>query len=139
MRWFTLIASVLAGLVLGAAPVTAAPARAVPASGLRLMTYNVNYGNPDVAATLDAIAGADADIVLLQEITASWRDALEQRFAAQYAHRAYRIHTRAAGGLLLHLFTLTHIAYYSKMSRRFSSGLSPGYAPQAVYFLWHFP
>ena len=48
-------------------------------------------------------------------------------------------HCYRGGGLLLHLFTLTHIAYYSKMSRRFSSGLSPGYAPQAVYFLWHFP
>ncbi len=63
------------------------------------MTYNLNYGNPNVAATLDAIATADVDVVLLQEITTEWREALEERFLAQYPFRVYRIHTRGAGGL----------------------------------------
>ncbi|NVB82831.1 MAG: endonuclease/exonuclease/phosphatase family protein [Kofleriaceae bacterium] len=66
---------------------------------LRVMTYNVNYGNPDPKATLDAIEKADADIVLLQEITSSWQRALSDRFARQYAHQSFRLHTRSAGGL----------------------------------------
>ncbi len=47
---------------------------------LTLMTYNVNYGNPSPRTSLDAIARANADIVLLQEITTERRDLLEQRF-----------------------------------------------------------
>jgi endonuclease/exonuclease/phosphatase (EEP) superfamily protein YafD len=66
---------------------------------LRLMTYNLNYANPNFAATLDAIAAAGADIVLLQEVSDRWRDALLERFAATYPHHAFRIHTRMAGGL----------------------------------------
>jgi endonuclease/exonuclease/phosphatase (EEP) superfamily protein YafD len=61
------------------------------------MTYNVNYGNPDPKSALDAIAQADPDIVLLQEITTEWRSLLEKRFKATYAHRAY--HTGGAGGI----------------------------------------
>jgi endonuclease/exonuclease/phosphatase (EEP) superfamily protein YafD len=68
-------------------------------SALRLMTYNLNYANPDVPATLEAIAGADADIVLLQEVSPAWRDALLTRFATAYPHHAFHLHTRMAGGL----------------------------------------
>jgi vancomycin resistance protein VanJ len=75
------------------------PARAYGARTVRLMTYNVNYGNHDVASTLDAIAAEDADIVLLQEITSEWQRALAERFAQQYPVQVFRIHSRAAGGL----------------------------------------
>ena len=64
---------------------------------LRLMTYNVNYGNPDPRSSLDAIAKADADIVLLQEITTEWRGLLEKRFKDVYPYRVY--HTGGAGGI----------------------------------------
>lgn len=63
------------------------------------MTYNVNYGNPDPATAVDAIARADVDVVLLQEITSEWKRVLDARFAKQYPHSIYRLHTRAAGGL----------------------------------------
>jgi endonuclease/exonuclease/phosphatase (EEP) superfamily protein YafD len=66
---------------------------------LRLMTYNVNYANPDPGSALEAIARADVDIVLLQEITSEWRRLLAERLSKQYPHAVYRIHTRAAGGL----------------------------------------
>ena len=66
---------------------------------LRLMTYNVNYGNPDVADSIDAIVAADADVVLLQEITREWKAALEKRLAGQYPHQVYRVVSRAAGGM----------------------------------------
>jgi vancomycin resistance protein VanJ len=82
-------------LVLGAVLPTADARR----GALRLMTYNLNYANPDFGKTLDAIAGADADIVLLQEVSERWRDALLERFASRYPHHAFRIHTRMAGGL----------------------------------------
>jgi endonuclease/exonuclease/phosphatase family metal-dependent hydrolase len=70
-----------------------------PLIALRLMTYNLNYANPDVATTLDVIADADADVVLLQEVSPEWRDALEHRFAARFPHRSFRVSARMAGGL----------------------------------------
>jgi endonuclease/exonuclease/phosphatase (EEP) superfamily protein YafD len=75
------------------------PSPAAPAKSLRLMTYNVNFGNPNHKATLDAIATEGADIVLLQEVTAEWRRVLEARFAKDYPHRSFHVQGRAAGGL----------------------------------------
>ena len=74
-------------------------APAAPAlRSLRLMTYNLNYGNPRPETSLAAIEHEDADIVLLQEITDTWKQALEQRFARRYPHRVYRLHGRGGGG-----------------------------------------
>jgi endonuclease/exonuclease/phosphatase (EEP) superfamily protein YafD len=64
---------------------------------LALMTYNVNYANPDPDRSIDAIAAADADVVLLQEITDAWRIRLATRLARQYPHRTF--HPARAGGL----------------------------------------
>jgi len=76
-----------------------AVASADPAPAWKVMSYNVNYANPDVKGTLDAIAAEDADVVLLQETDRGWQDALAKRFAKQYPHQAFRIHRRSAGGL----------------------------------------
>ncbi len=92
MRFLPLLALVLVALVVRPSP-------AAPAKSLRLMTYNVNFGNPDHKATLDAIATEGADIVLLQEVTAEWRRVLEARFAKDYPHRSFHVQGRAAGGL----------------------------------------
>jgi endonuclease/exonuclease/phosphatase family metal-dependent hydrolase len=87
-------------LVVAAMTAVVSPAFADSSSkAIRLMTYNLNYGNWNTKATLDAIAKADVDVVLLQEITDDWKQLLETRFKDQYAHQAYRIHTRSAGGL----------------------------------------
>jgi endonuclease/exonuclease/phosphatase family metal-dependent hydrolase len=75
------------------------PVRADAVTPLRLMTYNLNYGNPDPSSALDAIERANVDVVLLQEITSEWKRLLESRLAKLYPHSVYRIHTRAAGGL----------------------------------------
>jgi endonuclease/exonuclease/phosphatase family metal-dependent hydrolase len=75
------------------------PARATATRPLRLMTYNLNYGNPVPKSALDAIERADVDIVLLQEVTSEWKRVLGDRLAKQYPHSIYRIHTRVAGGL----------------------------------------
>jgi endonuclease/exonuclease/phosphatase (EEP) superfamily protein YafD len=70
---------------------------------LELMTYNVLYSNQDPDLSLDAIAAADADVVLLQEVTSRWETRLEKRFEKQYPHRRFHVggpcgrHRRARG------------------------------------------
>lgn len=66
---------------------------------MKLLVYNVNCRNPDRDAVLDAIAGADADVALLQEAALEWPAALETRFAASYPHRRVHLAERAPGGL----------------------------------------
>lgn len=75
-------------------------ARPVPADepALRVMTYNVNYGLAGDAATLDAIGGAEVDVVFLQETTAAWESAIRERFGAEFAHIDF-VHCCGAGGL----------------------------------------
>lgn len=89
----------LAFVLIAMAVVQSQPAAADSPKAIRLMTYNLNYGNWNTKATLDAIAKADVDVVLLQEITDDWKKLLETRFKDQYTHQAFRIHTRSAGGL----------------------------------------
>lgn len=95
LRWLAVV------FFASAVPVHVATADPAPErpGALRLVTYNLNFGNPSFEATLDAIALANADIVLLQEVTEAWRDALTRRFAKQYEHRAFHVHVRMAGGL----------------------------------------
>jgi endonuclease/exonuclease/phosphatase (EEP) superfamily protein YafD len=115
-----LVSCVAAALALGV--VAVGPACADPAPAFRLMTYNVEYDNADLPATLDAIAAADADVVVLQEITQRWQDALAARFTKQYPHRMFHLHTRYAGGL----------AILSKLpikSRESYESPSPGWFP----------
>ena len=97
VRFFPLLAAITLGMI--AAVPTSARARSEAPRRLRLMTYNVNYANPDPKTALDAIEAEDADIVLLQEITGEWQRALAERFATQYPVQVFRIHSRAAGGL----------------------------------------
>lgn len=66
---------------------------------LRVMSYNLNYANPDFAGTMDAIAAADVDVILLQEVGKAWEDALAKRFAKRYPHQVFRLHDRTPGGL----------------------------------------
>ena len=66
---------------------------------MKLLVYNINARTPDRDAVLDAIAAADADIALLQEVSQEWRDALDARFAAEYPHRSVHFDVRPAGGL----------------------------------------
>ena len=94
MRLLPFVAALLLGMVAAKPPAARAAKRA-----LRLMTYNLNYGNPDPASAIDAIVNADADIVLLQEVTSEWKRVLEKELATRYPYSMYRIHTRAAGGL----------------------------------------
>jgi endonuclease/exonuclease/phosphatase (EEP) superfamily protein YafD len=86
-------------LALLLAMVSTAAATPAPALSLRVMSYNVNHANPDITGTMDAIAGENADVVLIQEVDADWKTALGKRFAKLYPHQAFRVTARAAGGL----------------------------------------
>lgn len=73
-----------------------APAPGQPS--LRVMTYNVNYGTAGDEETLAAVDRGKAELVLLQETTPAWEEALRARFGAEYAHVGFR-HCCGAGGL----------------------------------------
>jgi endonuclease/exonuclease/phosphatase (EEP) superfamily protein YafD len=72
------------------APVTPRP--------LRVMTYNIYFGNPNPEAVLDAIVAGDPDVVLLQEITDYWAQQLRARFALRYPHQTYFLPASGAAG-----------------------------------------
>ena len=68
------------------------------ADPLVVMTYNVNFGLAGDEDTLAALRSAQADLVVLEEVTPEWQRSLEDRVADRYPHRLYRA-ARAAGGL----------------------------------------
>ena len=68
---------------------------------MQLLTYNLNWANPDRTATMTAIADVDADVVLLQEVDAKWKRALDDTFAKRYPYRAFRPAERYAGGIAI--------------------------------------
>lgn len=67
-------------------------------SALRVVTYNVNYGIPGDVPTMQALADAKGDIVLLQETNAAWQAALTAALGARYPHTFFE-HRGAAGGI----------------------------------------
>jgi len=69
------------------------------AVALKLVTYNLNWANPDRATTMRAIADVDADVVLLQEVNADWKRDLIATFGKRYPHQAFRPAERYAGGI----------------------------------------
>lgn len=85
--------------VLCGATVITEPTAEARRGAVRLVTYNLNFANRNVGVTLEAVAAADAEVVLLQEVSPDWRDALIRRFAAAYPHRAFHLHARIPGGL----------------------------------------
>jgi endonuclease/exonuclease/phosphatase family metal-dependent hydrolase len=56
------------------------------ATRFRLATYNINFGNPNLPAVIDAIRKADADIVCLQETNARSAAVLKRAFGKQYGY-----------------------------------------------------
>ncbi|GIF77183.1 endonuclease/exonuclease/phosphatase family protein [Asanoa siamensis] len=56
------------------------------ATQLRVASQNVNAANPDPAATADAVAATDADVVALVEVAEGLREPTAGTMAAHYAH-----------------------------------------------------
>jgi len=86
------------------------PESPVPPS-VRVLTYNVNVGGPQPDLTTDAIRGARADIICLQETSPEWEAYLREHLAADYPYIAFR-HSGGAGGQgILSRYPLTQVAY----------------------------
>ena len=86
-------------LVAACESATAPPARA-PEEGdpsLTVMTFNVNFGVAEAQANIEAIAAADADIVLLQETTDEAEAVLRRELGERYPHAKFRSCCRAGG------------------------------------------
>lgn len=85
---------------LGTSLVGAAPVPPPAARTLVVMSYNVNFGLAGDPAGLDAIRAGAADLVVLQETTPGWEDAIraDADLAARYPHMRFR-HCCGAGGL----------------------------------------
>lgn len=91
--------AVLAGLIAGCGSAErAAEAPAAEAPGLRVLTYNVNFGLEGDRACIEAIRAASADVVVLQETTPGWEAALREAFGEAYPHVVFR-HSSGAGGI----------------------------------------
>ncbi|MBN2494644.1 MAG: endonuclease/exonuclease/phosphatase family protein [Deltaproteobacteria bacterium] len=91
----------LAALLLAAGCAQATRRPREPAPGvfhLEVMSYNVNYGLAGDASIIRVIRDADCDLVLLQETTPAWEDAIRKELGGQYAYIDFR-HGRGAGGL----------------------------------------
>jgi len=56
-----------------------------------IQTYNLNNDEGGDVRTLAAIGTANADVICLQEITATWQSAIEPRYDAAYPHHLFKI------------------------------------------------
>ena len=65
---------------------------------LRIASFNVNFGVAESPANVAAIQGTNADVVLLQETTASAEAAFHQHLRDAYPHMVFD-HCCRAGGL----------------------------------------
>lgn len=93
------IAAILALLLLASCSGQRMPVEPEPGTAhVRVMTYNVNYGLAGDEGAVEAIRAGDADIVLLQETTPEWEEALREALGTQYPHMSFR-HCCGAGGL----------------------------------------
>lgn len=91
----------LAGLALASSFSRPAPVVLPPCDGVVVGSYNVNFGISGDADTLDAAAALDADILVIQELTPAWAEALADRFAPDLPHQLFLPDTRGAGGLAI--------------------------------------
>ena len=94
----TATAALLVCVACSQAPLQAPRAPARDGGTLGVLSYNLNYGISGDAATLDAIAEVPSDLVLLQETTPEWEQALRARLGEEFQYMMFR-HCCVAGGL----------------------------------------
>jgi vancomycin resistance protein VanJ len=91
---------------------------------LRVMSYNMNFGVAGDASTIEAIAGAQPDLVFLQETNEVWERAIVEQLGTRYPHRRFDPPAEwVAGGMgLLSRFPIVK--------------LETLVAPKAPFFAW---
>jgi endonuclease/exonuclease/phosphatase (EEP) superfamily protein YafD len=75
------------------------------------MTFNVNFALAEDAPTIDAVAGAGADVIFLQETTPAWEAALRPKLSASHPHIVFQHHPGAGGLAVLSRFPLKEFEY----------------------------
>lgn len=78
----------LALALLGAPSACASSAANAPPERLRVMTYNIHFGDPDLSAITEVICTSGADVVALQEVDVHWSE------RSAFAHQASEIASR---------------------------------------------
>ena len=88
----------LAALWFGCArgPVKLPPRAPLRGPVLRVLTYNVNFGQAGDRDTIAAIRDSGADLALLQETNLPWERVLRAALTAQFPHMAFQ--NRGGGG-----------------------------------------
>ncbi|MFC4147826.1 endonuclease/exonuclease/phosphatase family protein [Micromonospora mangrovi] len=84
------------------------PAAGAGPAAVRVASQNLRSGNPDPAATVDALAGSGADLIALQEVDDDGR--IDAALGARYPHRA----------------TVSTVALWSRWPIRDSTGVDTG-------------
>lgn len=79
----------------------------------RVMTYNVNWGQPTPQLAVDIIRRERPDIICLQETTPQWEKYLRGALAREYPHMSFRSSEGRAGGGLAFLSRtpISEVAY----------------------------
>jgi len=85
-------------LVVSAACTHAPPQRPAERPLVRVATYNLNYGLAGDRATTEAVRSTDADVLLLQEVSAAWWDALAEDVGRAWPHHCRVRDASPAGG-----------------------------------------
>jgi endonuclease/exonuclease/phosphatase family metal-dependent hydrolase len=85
------------------------PVRA--ADALRVATYNIFGGNPDLERSIDIIRAADVDLVALQEISHRMIEVLDARLSGRFPYRYLPEPTHGGGVALLSRVPLTNERY----------------------------
>lgn len=80
-------------------------------NAIRIVTYNLNWGRDELPLyapipTLLAIKKTVGDIVLLQEITRTWRDYIELALNEEYPYRIYHFYPITGGMAVLSKYPL---------------------------------
>ncbi len=97
-----LLVAAWAGLTLScSAPQAAAPAGSGgDPAGLRVVSYNINWGSPAPERVVEFLRSVDAGIVCLQETHPRWEALLTGRLADVYPHAKF-VTSGGAGGIAL--------------------------------------
>lgn len=85
LLWFILAVSITPA----AAQVPSGTAKAGAANSWKIATYNINWGDVNLALVAATIREADADVVCLQETTMRSEPYLRQEFAKVYRHMRF--------------------------------------------------
>jgi endonuclease/exonuclease/phosphatase (EEP) superfamily protein YafD len=93
----TMVGVLLLSMVAARAEPPAAAPATQPAGQFSLATYNINFGNIDLAKMVATIRECGADLVCLQETNAQSERAIRNQLRGLYPHMMFRTAPRAGG------------------------------------------